>query len=315
MNRTALVTGGSGFLGGHLAERLVSDGWRVRVVDLRPPRLDCDVEWVCADVRDGETLRDAAGGTNVLFHLGSVVGVGAVLGDPVEAIDVSVNGTRNALDAAAAAGAALVHVSTSEVLGLNAEVPWSEDADRVIGSPFADRWSYAAGKAAAEHIVLAGARARSVPATIIRPFNVYGPRQAERFVVPMMIGAALRNESITVHGDGRQTRCFTYVDDVTSALLLAGEKPGVGQLFHIGGEEEVTINELARRVARVVGGRLSITFEDPTDRWGQAFAHIGRRWPDTSLARSVLGWRATTSLDEGLRRTVAWAATSDEWSR
>jgi dTDP-alpha-D-glucuronic acid decarboxylase len=310
MARIALVTGGSGFVGGHLSEQLVDSGWAVRVLDVREPGLDRPVDWICADVRDGVAMAQAATGVDVVFHLGAVVGVERLLEDPVHTIDVAVNGTLGALEAAAAASAALVHLSTSEVLGLNADPPWSEDADRVIGSALTDRWSYAAAKAAAEHLVLAGSPSRGVPATVIRPFNVYGPRQEERFVVPAMVGAALRGEPITVNGDGQQTRCFTFVDDVVAGILAAGEKPGVGRLLHLGSTEEVSISGLASMVLDATGSNSIVVGGDPSARWGVRYQDIPRRIPDPSNARAVLGWSSRTSLQEGLERTVAWARSS-----
>jgi dTDP-alpha-D-glucuronic acid decarboxylase len=312
MGRIALVTGGSGFVGGHLAERLVDDGWRVRVLDVREPSLDRPVDWIHADVRDAAAMTSAAKGVRVLFHLATVVGVERLLEDPVDAIDVTVNGTRQALDAATASRAALIHLSTSEVLGVNPDLPWGEDADRRIGSALVDRWSYASAKAAAEHLVIAGASRRAVAATVIRPFNVYGPRQEPRFVVPLMIRAALRGEPIPVHDDGTQTRCFTYVGDVVNALVAAGDKPGLGRLLHVGTSEEVSMSELAHRIGEAVGGAFSTAHERPAERLGDGYQDIPRRIPDSSLARTVLGWEPTMTLAEGLERTVAWHRSVDD---
>lgn len=307
MTRIAVVTGGAGFVGGHLAERLVADGWTVRVLDVREPHLECPVEWHEADVRDADAMMAAAEGAGVVFHLATLVGVERLLADPLDAIDITVNGTRNALDAAAAARAALVHLSTSEVLGVNPEMPWSEGAERRLGSALVDRWSYASSKAAAEHVVLAGAAHRDIPATVVRPFNVYGPRQEERFVVPLMVGAALRGEPIPVHNDGRQTRCFTYVGDAVDALVRAGDKPGLAPLLHVGTSEEVSIADLADRIGRLVGGEYTTALERPEERLGEGYQDIPRRVPDASLARAVLGWEPRISLDEGLALTVEWA--------
>jgi UDP-glucose 4-epimerase len=307
MSRIAVVTGGAGFVGGHLTERLVGDGWAVRVLDVREPELDCDVEWVDADVRDAEAMTGAARGASVVFHLATVVGVERLLSDPLDAIDITINGTRNALDAATEARAALVHLSTSEVLGVNPDLPWAEGAERYVGSALVDRWSYASSKAAAEHVVLAGAAHRNVAATVIRPFNVYGPRQEPRFVVPLMVGAALRGEPIPVHHDGRQTRCFTYVGDAVDAMVRAGDKPGLAPLLHVGTSDEVSMAELAEKVGRAVGGAFSTTSERPEERLGEGYQDIPRRVPDASLARAVLGWEPRVDLNEGLARTIEWA--------
>ena len=306
MSRIAVVTGGAGFVGGHLAERLLSADWAVRVLDVREPRLDVPVDWIEADVRDRDAMLRAASGATVVFHLATVVGVDRLLEDPVDAIDVTVNGTRHALDAAASARAALVHLSTSEVLGSNPDLPWAEDADRHLGSALVDRWSYASAKAAAEHIVLAGASRIGLPATIIRPFNVYGPRQEAHFVVPLMVRAALADEPIPVHDDGLQTRCFTYVGDVVAGLVAAGEKPGLGRLFHIGTSEEISMIDLAELIGRTVGGAHGTAFERPSERFGEGYEDIPRRIPDTSAALTILGWRPTVSLPDGLAETIRW---------
>lgn len=314
MQRTALVTGGSGFLGGHLVDRLVDRGWSVRVLDVREPEVEHLADWIEADVRDAAAMRQAARHADVVFHLGAVVGVDHLLDDPVACIDVTVNGTRNALEAAAAAGSGLVHLSTSEVLGRGASVPWSEDSERALGSALVDRWSYGAAKAAAEHVVLAGAPRRAVAATVVRPFNVYGPRQQARFVVPLMVQAALRGEPLPVHGSGRQTRCFTYVDDAVSAIERVGEQVGSARLVHVGSTDEISMNELAAAVVRAVGCPLEVVAVDPADRWGDQFEDIDRRVPDTTVAAEVLGWTATTPLAEGLAATVDWHRRELGWS-
>ena len=309
MGRIALITGGAGFVGGHLADRLAADGWTVRVLDLREPTLDSPVEWIQGDVRDADVMHGAASGVRVVFHLATVVGVDRLLDDPVDAIDVTVNGTLRALDAAAAERAALVHLSTSEVLGSNPELPWAEETDRRLGSALVDRWSYASAKAAAEHVVLAGASRRGIAATVIRPFNVYGPRQEPRFVVPIMVQAALAGDPIPVHDDGRQTRCFTYISDAVEALVLAGEKPGLGRLFHIGTTEEISMLRLAELVAELTGGSSGIGFERPADRWGEGYQDIPRRIPDASSALTILGWRPTVALRDGLASVIDWYGT------
>ena len=307
MERSALVTGGSGFLGGHLTELLVQRGWRVRVLDLHEPAVDRLEDWIEADVRNGAAVRQAARKVDVVFHLAAIVGVDRLLADPVECIDVTVNGTRNALEAAAAAGAGVVHLSTSEVLGRNPQLPWAEDAERMVGSALVDRWSYGSAKATAEHVVLAGGARLGVPVTVIRPFNVYGPGQQPLFVVARMVEAALDRRPITIHGSGRQTRCFTYVDDVVRGVMLAGEQVGAARVLHLGRNDETSMLGLAGAVAAAVGWELDVVHVDPQARWGEAFEDIDRRVPDASLARRTLGWEPTVDLPSGLERTVAWS--------
>lgn len=309
-DRVALVTGGSGFLGGHMAERLAEGGWTVRVLDVREPQLTRGVDWVQADIRDAESVISAAAGVDVVFHFATTVGVDRILADPAEGIDVTVNGALNVLDAAGRSGAAVVHLSTSEVLGLNPDLPWAEDSERHIGSALTDRWSYASAKAAAEHLMLAGGNARRIPVTVVRPFNVYGPRQEPRFVIPIMVAAALRGDPIPIHDDGRQTRCFTYVDDVVDALETLAGKPGCAPVLHIGSSDEISISDLAILVDAAVGGGTATVYERPAERWGGAYQDLPRRVPDTSLARGLLAWSPEVTLEEGLVHTVDWTSAS-----
>lgn len=302
MQQHALVTGGAGFIGSHIVELLIEHGWTVRVLDLDSPVPMDGVDWIRADVRDREAMVTAARGASMVFHLGTLVGVERVLEDPVKSIDVTVNGTLQALEAAACAGAGLVHLSSSEVLGKNPELPWGEDAERVLGSPLVDRWSYAAAKAAAEHVVVAGARARQIPATVIRPFNVYGPRQSDRFVIARMVAAALGKEPIEVHGEGLQSRCFTYVSDVAEAIVRTGEHPGVAPVLHIGSTEESTIVGLASLIEELTGSKVTRRHDLPSPR----HEDVDRRVPETTEAAIQLEWKATTSLRDGLKLTIDW---------
>lgn len=305
--RRALVTGGAGFLGGHLVERLVRAGWDVVVLDWRRPDLDAPFEWVEADVVDAAAVAEAASSTTVIYHLAAVVGVGPLLDDPLGAIDVTIDGTRAVLAAAAANGAGIVHLSTSEVLGTNPEVPWDEGAVRTVGAAHVDRWAYASAKATAEHLVLVGARRHDLPATVVRPFNVYGPRQRPGFVVPSMVAAALAGRPIPVHDAGDQTRCFTYIDDIVDALVRLGDKPAITPVLHLGSAEETSVAALAGLVARLVGSDRPPEHRSMASVWGEHGGRIDRRVPDASLARHLLGWEATTGLVEGLGRTIEWA--------
>ncbi len=306
MSDVAVITGGAGFIGRHLARRLLRRGDQVRIVDSARPPDDLVAGWHATDIRNFADVAGVARGATVVCHLASTVGVEAVLGDPLECIDVIVNGTRSAVQAAASAGARLVHLSSSEVLGANPAVPWSEDADRVLGPPDVDRWSYAAAKSTAEHIVLAGARSRNVEASIVRPFNVYGPEQDARFVIPMMIRSALDRGYIEVYGDGTQTRCFTYIDDLVDAVVAVGDNAGLRPVFHVGGSDEIAMSALAVHVFAACGvDGVARLVEHPGSRRGW-FQEIPRRLPDTTAARDLLGWYLRTPLGPGLAQTVAW---------
>ncbi|MGH3756308.1 NAD-dependent epimerase/dehydratase family protein [Actinophytocola sp.] len=320
MSARAVVTGGCGFIGSHLVERLLARGDEVTVFDSAPPpehqRLArTRARHVAGDILDrsvlAETIRP---GVDVVYHLAAVVGVDQYLARPLDVIDINFSGTRNVLDLAEQAGARLVVASTSEVFGKNPAVPWREDDDRVLGSTSADRWTYSSSKALTEHLTFAFARQCGLPATIVRYFNAYGPRQRPGFVASRSVHRALNNQPLVVYDGGRQTRCFTYVEDAVDATLLAAEHPAaVGQAFNIGSMAEATVAELVDLVQELTGGTAPITTIDASTALGRSYEDLHRRIPDNTKARRTLGWQCTTSLRDGLTRTIDWARANPWW--
>ncbi|OOC53334.1 MULTISPECIES: NAD-dependent epimerase/dehydratase family protein [Nocardiopsis] len=320
--RATLVTGGFGFIGGHLVERLVRRGDDVVVVDPAPPPADlrdgrAAVRHVAADVRDEESLRSVdVRGIDEVYHLSSLVGVDQYLTDPLDVIDTSVLGTRNVLDLARRAGAKLVLASTSEVYGRNPVTPWKEDDDRVLGSTSADRWCYSSSKAVSEHLALAYARRFGTRLSIVRYFNVYGPRQRPAYVVSRTVHRLLRGQRPVLYDGGAQTRCFTYVDDAVEATLLAGtSRAADGHVLNIGSDRELTMAEAIRTVTAAMGSDAEPRVLDTAARAGAAYEDIGRRVPDVSKALRILDWRWSVPFEEGVARTVAWACDSPWWSQ
>lgn len=315
-----VVTGGCGFVGGHLVEKLIARGADVTIFDGAPPpahqhaarRLARFVE---GDVRDAEALAEAiTPGVDVVYHLAAVVGVDLYLSRPLDVIDVNFTGTRNVLDAANRAGARVVLASTSEVFGKNPAVPWREDSDRVLGATASDRWAYSSSKALAEHLVFAYARQHRLPATIIRYFNVYGPGQRPAYVVSRSVHRALNGRPLVVYDHGRQTRCFTFVEDAVEGTILAGTDPAaVGRSFNIGSMVETTVGEVVLLIDELAGGGSAAVQVDTADRLGPAYEDLSRRVPDNTAARETLGWRCETSLREGLTRTIEWARANPWW--
>lgn len=305
-DRHAVVTGAAGFIGAHLVEGLVAEGWTVTGLDVLPAPVGSRAsEWRQSDVR--AIGPDGLAGADVVFHLASEVGVARYLGDPVEVVDVTVAGTTAVLRAAEVAHCAVVVASTSEVYGRNPDLPWDEGADRVLGSTATDRWCYATAKATSEHLALGWGRTRRLPVTVVRPFNGYGPGQRPDFLIPAVIDQALRGETVVIHDDGEQTRCFTYVADLVDALVRIPEHPGAdGAVLNLGSERETTVNEVVARLRDLLGPFEAIHL-DGREALGPGFEDVPRRRPDSSRAKDVLGWAATTSLDEGLAATVAWA--------
>ncbi|MFF5247837.1 NAD-dependent epimerase/dehydratase family protein [Streptosporangium sp. NPDC000095] len=316
-----VVTGGLGFLGGHLADALSRRGDEVTVFDAvfdggpPPPGRDGGApRHVGGDIRDAEALAGAiTGDVDTVYHLAAVVGVDRYIDRPLDVIDINLSGTKNVLELAQKAGARVVLASTSEVFGKNPAVPWAEDDDRVLGSTATDRWSYSSSKALAEHLTFAYMRQRGLDATIVRYFNVYGPGQRPGFVVSRSVHRALRGLPPILYDGGGQTRCFTFVDDAIEATIEAGTAAAaLGECFNIGSSVETTIRAVIELVVELTGGDEAVPV-DPRDGFGDAYQDLSRRVPDTSKALAVLGWRSTTTLRDGLARTIDWARANPWW--
>ncbi|RME37821.1 MAG: NAD-dependent epimerase/dehydratase family protein, partial [Thermoflexia bacterium] len=246
---------------------------------------------------------------DLVFHLAAVVGVKYVVEDPLRAIRVNVRGTENVLDLAFRYGVRTVIASSSEVYGKSTQVPLREDDDRLLGPTTVPRWSYADAKAIDEYVALAYAR-KGLPVAVVRYFNAYGPRLDPRgygSVVARFFTQALRGEPLTIYGDGRQTRCFTYVADTVRGTILAGTKPeAAGQVFNIGSDREITIADLAQQILALTGSSSGVIFVPYVFAYGPDFEEARRRVPDVRRAREVLGFEAKVPLEEGLRRTLEW---------
>ncbi len=310
-----LITGGAGFLGSHLTDAFLARGDDVTILDvisdlkvrhhLGNPRFHYVRESVFnTEILDGLVLR-----ADLVYHLAAVVGVEHYVADPYQVLNVNINGTQAILKAAYKYNRKVIMASTSEVYGRNPSIPFSEDGDRVLGSTRVDRWCYSTSKAAAEHFCFAYRRL-GLPVVVVRYFNVYGPRLDKLDVgrvVTIFMGQVLRGEPVTVIGDGRQTRCFTYVDDAIRATVAAGLEPRAeGQIFNIGSDRETSILELAETMIRAAGSSSSITFVRQEAVYGDSYEDVPRRVPALQRMHEILGVRAETPLEEGLRRTIAW---------
>jgi UDP-glucose 4-epimerase len=308
-----LITGGGGFLGSHLTDVFLDRGDEVFILEtgltlkvkhrIGDPRL----HFVRDSVFNEAILEGLIGRVDLVYHLAAVVGVEHYVGDPYEVLNVNVNGTQNVLKLAFKHSKRVVFSSTSEVYGRNPKIPWGEDDDRVLGSTRIDRWCYSTSKAVGEHFCFAYAK-MGLKTTIVRYFNVYGPRldaiDVGR-VITIFIGQALRNEPVTVIGDGSQTRCFTYVTDAIEATVQAGlREEAVGEIFNIGNDREYTIRELAECLIAVAGSQSPIRYVPQQNVYGPSYEDIPRRVPNVEKMRKILGVTAKTSLDEGLSRTI-----------
>jgi nucleoside-diphosphate-sugar epimerase len=314
----AVVTGGWGFVGSHLVERLLARGDDVTVFDAGPAPAYLGFASECrqveGDIRDQAALASAIGtGVDVVYHLAAVVGVDNYLARPLDVIDINFTGTRNVLEAATRAGAKVVLASTSEIFGKNPAVPWPEDGDRVLGSTTADRWTYSSAKALAEHLTLAFVRQHQTEATIVRYFNAYGPRQRAAYVVSRSVHRALNGRPIVVYDRGNQTRSFTFIADAIEGTVLAADSPAaVGEVFNIGSMVETTIGDVVDLIIKLTGAGQVVEV-DTRERLGSSYEDLSRRVPDSTKAQAVLGWTCRTQLEEGLRATIDWARGSPWW--
>ena len=308
-----LITGGAGFLGSHLTDAFLDRGDEVFILDtgmtlkVRHRIDDRRLHFVRDSVFNEAILEGLIARVDLVYHLAAVVGVDHYVGDPYQVLNVNVNGTQNVLKLAFKHGKRVVFSSTSEVYGRNPKIPWSEDDDRVLGSTRIDRWCYSTSKAIGEHFCFAYAK-MGLKTTIVRYFNVYGPRldaiDVGR-VITIFLGQALRNEPVTVIGDGSQTRCFTYVTDAIEATMQAGLKEeAVGEVFNIGTDREHTIRDLAEELIRVAGSKSKIRFVPQQEIYGPSYEDIPRRIPNVAKMHGVLGVVAKVSLEEGLRHTI-----------
>lgn len=314
-----LVTGGGGFIGSHLVDALLDRGAAVVVIDDfstgRRENLTHRAGNPGLEVVSGSILEDCSGlgahvaACDVVFHLAAVVGVPHVLKDPIAAARVNLWGTERILEAAFRHKKPVVVTSSSEVYGRSKSVPLSEDGGRELGPTAVPRWSYATAKAMSEHLALAYC-ARGLPVAVLRYFNCYGPRLHENgygSVVARFIRQALRGEPLTVHGDGRQTRSFTYVADSVEATLLAADRPeAVGEVFNVGRAEEIAIADLAALVCKLTGSDSPVRYVPYQKAFGDDHEDARRRVPDTAKARDLLQFEAHVPLRVGLEQTIEW---------
>lgn len=317
-----VVTGGYGFIGSHLVSALLNRGDTVTVFDVAKNTRDTSIDFdrrpnfrfVAGDVTDIDALSDAlTPDVDTVFHLAAVVGVENYMSDPLQVLDVNVIGTRNVLELSQRHGTRVVFASTSEVFGKNPNPPFAEDDDRVLGSTKTARWSYSTSKGMAEHLVFAMHAAHGLPVTVVRYFNVYGPRQNPIFVISQTIHRILNGKQPLLYDSGDQTRCFTYVDDAIAGTLLAAQSDAaIGEAFNIGSMTETSMRDavdLAIKIASVDAVSSSEAV-DTVAKFGRRYEDIPRRIPDSTKAQRELGWRLEVDVEEGIRRTIDWARTN-----
>ena len=313
-----LITGGAGFIGSHLAEALVARGDRVIVYDdlstgrlgnLKSIMKKKNFSFIKGDILDKRLLGGAIKRVDMVFHLAAVVGVRYVLEHPLKTLEVNVRGTENVLSLAHGYRKKVIIASSSEVYGKSENFPLKEDDDRVMGATAITRWSYAATKAMDEFMALAYFREKKLPAIIVRFFNICGPRQTGRYgmVIPRLVEEALKGEPLTIYGDGKQTRSFTYVADAVSAILtLSSIKKAYGQIFNLGSREVVSIEELALKIKEMTGSSSRLVYIPYEEAYGRDFEDMRHRRPDISKLEKFLGFTPETKLEDIIRSTIEY---------
>ncbi|MFY9457345.1 MAG: NAD-dependent epimerase/dehydratase family protein [Candidatus Spechtbacterales bacterium] len=315
--KTVFITGGAGFIGSHLAEKLLAQGKKVFVLDnFSTGRLE-NIKHLTSgknfvfkkgSVLNKSLVRRMAMGVDEIYHLAAAVGVQTIMDKPLDSLILNIRGTENILEAGEERKTPIMLVSTSEIYGKNKKLPFHEEDDRVYGSAYNYRWGYALSKGIDEFLGLAYFREKGMPVRIVRLFNVIGPRQTGEYgmVVPRFIRQALRGESITIHGTGRQTRTFADIDDITSALIKIMSHPkSRGEIYNLGSDEEISITNLAKKVLRLTESSSKVLYIPHDQVYGKGFEDMQHRRPDISKVKKLINYRPKHFLDNTIRRIIA----------
>jgi UDP-glucose 4-epimerase len=302
------ITGGAGFIGSHLADHYVAAGDAVTILDnfstgstANIAHLDGKITTIDGDIRNIELVESLTQDSDLVLHMAAALGVNTILESPLESMSTNITGSEVVLNAAAKFNKRIIIASTSEIYGKNPKQPLSETDDRVVGAPQKIRWTYSDAKAIEEAMAFALHQEKKLPVTTVRLFNTVGPRQTGRYgmVVPRFVHAALKNELITIYGDGTQSRVFCHVADVVQAIAtMAATDFTIGDVYNVGGTGEFTIKQLAEQVLAVTGSKSEITYTPYSDVYPAGFEDIQRRVPDISKIKSAIGWAPTMDLKQ-----------------
>ena len=302
------ITGGAGFIGSHLADHYVAAGNEVTILDnfstgskANIAHLDGKVATVDGDIRNIELVESITKDADLVLHMAAALGVNTILESPLESMSTNITGSEVVLNAAAKFNKRIIIASTSEIYGKNPKQPLSETDDRVVGAPQKIRWTYSDAKAIEEAMAFALHQEKKLPVTTARLFNTVGPRQTGRYgmVVPRFVHAAIKNEPITIYGDGTQSRVFCHVADAVQAIAtMAATDSTIGDVYNVGGTGEVTIKQLAELVLAVTGSQSVVTYTPYSEAYPAGFEDIQRRVPEISKVKSAIGWEPSKDLKQ-----------------
>ena len=311
-----LITGGAGFIGSHLADRLLAHGDSVVILDdLSTGRLSNidhlvgrpDVEFVLGSILNSDLVDSVVSRVDVVYHLAAAVGVELIVEKPLQSLMTNIRGSEIVFEKAHKHGARILVTSTSEIYGKNTSDRLSEEDDRILGSPLKSRWSYSEAKAIDEILAYTYWREKGLETVIVRLFNTVGPRQTGSYgmVIPRFVSQALRNDPITVYGTGDQTRCFCFVGDVVEGMVdLCNQPEAFGRVFNLGGSEEVSMKTLAEKIISASGSSSRLEFIPYDVAYEEGFEDMQRRVPDTSRAHALVGFEPSVGLDEIIRLVI-----------
>jgi UDP-glucose 4-epimerase len=301
------ITGGAGFIGSHLCDALLAQGHQVSILDnmstgsaANIAHIKDQIEIHQGDIRDAALVEKLMAPADLVLHMAAALGVNTILENPIESVSTNFTGSEVVLTAATKLNKRIIIASTSEIYGKNPKQPLSETDDRVIGTPQKIRWTYSDAKALEEAIAHALFLTKQLKVTTVRLFNTVGPRQTGRYgmVVPRFIQSAIKNEPITIYGDGTQSRVFCHVQDAVKAILtLAATDSAIGEVYNIGGVGETTIKQLADKVIERTKSISTITFTPYDDAYPAGYEDMQRRVPDTTKIKGRIGWSPTNTLD------------------
>lgn len=314
----SLITGGAGFIGSHLTEELLRRGEEVYIIDDLSTGSIENIEHLKGNVAfhynidtiyNEPVLAELIDHCDIVYHLAAAVGVRLIVESPVRTIETNIHGTELVLKHAVKKKKKVIIASTSEVYGKSNAVPFQEEQDLVLGATFKGRWSYACSKAIDEFLALAYWREKKLPVVIVRLFNTVGSRQTGRYgmVVPTFVRQALQAEPITVYGDGTQSRCFAYVGDIVRAMITLAQQPeAVGQIYNLGNDQEITINELAQLVKEITGSPSEIVHISYDQAYEEGFEDMPRRIPDLTKVKKLISFEPTLDMEGILREVIAY---------